>query len=542
MTIYIYFNGFWSGFHERTNAVHDLFFIDVMLRVYNDNCIVTHDINQADILIESTQTQNSLKQYKAWKHTYLFSGESYIRQDKDEYSCVLYGQRNHKNTVNVPLFVPYIHCSLGKTFQTAHSQLPITTVPKKDVLIIISNPSGHIRNKFIDKLEQSGLQITFGGNYKNNTNGPISHYYNTEEFNNIVKQHKFMISMENSQEDTYITEKVIHGIRAGTVPVYWGSNRIHDYINRDRILTLEDDIDTLITTMKAMTPAKWLDMVNNNKPFTEFGQAYTVDTIASHIRNILLPKPFPKLTYTVCICNRLFEPTRYKRLVEMCEEYAITNDMCTFISPTYKHTITDDIYSKYVRYDYMKIVYGKSVNRGDISLILNTIAAYEYIEKTFLDGTFLVLESDVIAEPSFNNFNECLNKLEGKEWSAISLGVDEGNIFDKSYCYFDGPYRRAYQIDVKTMEENTNEDLSSPSDKDVRFIRKFHTRCTDSHLFSYKGIKQMLHHFHTDTNYATPVDYYFINVLEHDMTVKYYWSSESYFHQASKTIEPSTIR
>ena len=32
----------------------------------------------------------------------------------------------------------------------------------------------------------------------------------------------------------------------------------------------------------------------------------------------------------------------------MCEEYAITNDMCTFISPTYKHTITDDIYSKYV--------------------------------------------------------------------------------------------------------------------------------------------------------------------------------------------------
>ena len=37
---------------------------------------------------------------------------------------------------------------------------------------------------------------------------------------------KFIISMENSIGDTYITEKVLHGLLADTIPIYWGTNNI----------------------------------------------------------------------------------------------------------------------------------------------------------------------------------------------------------------------------------------------------------------------------------------------------------------------------
>ena len=423
MPIKLYFNGFWGGFHEQTNAIHDKFFIDLMMRVYNNTIEVTTNPNDADVLIENTQVQQSLKHIKQWKHTYLFSGESYIHSDKDEYSCVLFGQRCHKNIVNVPLFVPYIHCSLGKSFQTEHQISKHIPIPEKDVLIMVSNSGGQVRNRFIDKIEQSGLQITFGGLYKNNTSGSIKYYYNSPEFNEIVKQHKFILAMENSEEDTYITEKVIHGIRAQTIPIYWGSKRIHDYINKERIITLtsETAIDSVIEEIKTMTPQKWFDKINQ-QPFTDFGKAYTIDTIASHIRNLLLPKKFAGLTKIIPLCNREFEPERYKRLITMFDTFEINEDMYRFICPTYKHTITDDMMKSFVPYDYMLHTYGRQIRKAEVSLTLNYRAVCEYIEATYKDGTFLILESDVYATPDLHDFNICIEKLKNKIWSAISLG------------------------------------------------------------------------------------------------------------------------
>lgn len=546
MTLKVLFTGFWGGFHDSTNAVDNRFFLDLMSKVYNEDTIVTHNIDEADVLIENTQVQDSLKYRKNWKHTFLFSGESYIRHDKDEYSCVLYGQRNHKNIVNVPPFISYVYSSLGIDFLNESQPQNKTSIPPKDVLVVISNPGGVVRNTFIDALENSGLQITFGGHYKNNTNGPITHYYNSLEFNEIVKQHKFMIAMENSEEDTYITEKVIHGIRAGIVPVYWGSKRIHDYISKERIITLNNsnEIYSAISIMKNMTDEEWLHKVNSNS-FTDFTkEQFTVEKIASQIRNIILPKEHKLLSHTVMISNKSFEPERYSRLVDMCDKHGIHEDNRKFICPTYKHLISDEDIKKYVTHDYLISSYNRCMRKGEVSLILNFKEVFEYIEKTFRDGIFLILESDANVYEDFNNFNNCLNKLQNKEWSAISLGRSTSeSLYGNSYCNCDTPYRKLHQLNTNIIVENTKEDISTPEDKDVRFLRKFHTRCTDSHLFSYKGVKQFLEYMKNDPNCGAPFDYMVMRLTEQNINFKYYWSTISYFEQSTTWgNEKSTIQ
>ena len=94
-----------------------------------------------------------------------------------------------------------------------------------------------------------------------------------------------------------------------------------------------------------------------------------------------------------------------------------------------------------------------------------------------------------------------------------------------------------------TLEENSIEDLSTPDDKDVRFMRKYHTRCTDSQLWSYNGCYQMLDIFNNIQVCDIPLDYYITETLEKNMNIKYYWSDETYFDQLSnRGLEKSTIQ
>jgi hypothetical protein len=544
----VYCHGFWSGFHERTNAVHELFFIELMKEVYNCDIHITHNINDADILIENTQITHTLRHHKKWVHTYLYSGESYIRADKDEYSCVLYGNRNHKNVVNVPLYVPYYVCSQGEHIITENKKPHITVVPSKDVLVIVSNPGGHVRNQIMEKLEQH-FSVTYAGHYKNNTNGAIPYYYNTPEFKTYVSQFKFILSMENSEEDTYITEKIAHGLVAGSIPIYWGSKRVTDYFHSERILEIQQlsEIDAVIQTMKTMTDQEWLRRVNHD-PFTEFGRTYTTKTIANHVKNVIFDRPFPNLTALYMICNPDFEPVRYQRLMEMCQALRLKEHHYKFLCPTYKHTITDTDVQKYVTANTVQKVRATPIKKSELSLYLNFKAVWEHIVASYRDGIFLVLEADAFMLPEIRNFNDCLEKLKGKIWSGINISSDGGSTIDfqPSHSFTDGilPYRDYLSSAEKIrLEQNCIEDLSTPQDKDVRFMRKYHTRCTDSQLWSYRGCCQMLEEMRKDPTCNIPLDYYIIQKLESNMSIKYYWSDETYFDQASnRGLERSTIQ
>lgn len=62
---------------------------------------------------------------------------------------------------------------------------------------------------------------------------------------NGLKDYRFSIAMENSCEDTYFTEKIIDCFFTGTIPIYWGTNKILDIFNSEGVIMLEDFIKNL---------------------------------------------------------------------------------------------------------------------------------------------------------------------------------------------------------------------------------------------------------------------------------------------------------
>lgn len=260
----LYVNNFWNGFINKTDPIHIGFFIDILTRVFNTSITISSDIETSDILLESIMNGASMITYKKWKYTFLFSGESHYSYNGntsklDLYSCILGFTRSHANYVKCPLFIPYIYCN-PSVFT------PISNVPSKPVCSIISHPSGAIRNKFINALEQI-VNISHGGKYRNNIGGPIQGSYNSGNVFNFYKGHKFNICMENRREEYYISEKIINGFKAGTIPVYWGSPNVTKYFHQDRFLELKSDsdidIEAIIRKISCITDDEYMKMVNS---------------------------------------------------------------------------------------------------------------------------------------------------------------------------------------------------------------------------------------------------------------------------------------
>jgi len=265
----IFVHGFWPGFIEKTDANNVDFFIKLFTQVFDTPVMIGNSIDECEVLLESVFSQTSLLYTKSWKYSFCFYGESkensvnICGRDRfntlSDYTCVLCGEQNHDNIVNLPLFIPYIYgCHFIDTLENPSI---LSVVPPRSVCAIISNPHGIVRNRFLDQLEKV-ISIDYAGSFRNNIpdiRNNVQCGYNSDEFNKFVSNYKFIVSMENSKDGTYITEKIIHGFNAGIIPIYWGSDHVHDYFNKERFINLENDDD--ITIQNAID--KIIFLVNN---------------------------------------------------------------------------------------------------------------------------------------------------------------------------------------------------------------------------------------------------------------------------------------
>jgi hypothetical protein len=98
--------------------------------------------------------------------------------------------------------------------------------------------------------------------------------------------------MENTKIGHYITEKIINGFRAGTIPIYWGSQHVTKYFNSKRFLIIEDTSDSsmnsVIDKMVNMSDEEYLQIVN--EPIFNIDIETVYNNAINNIKNLVFKK------------------------------------------------------------------------------------------------------------------------------------------------------------------------------------------------------------------------------------------------------------
>ena len=293
----IFINGFWSNFIEGTEINYRVFH-KLFLMIFNEK-IEIGNLSNSEILLESVFSENTYLNYKKWKYTFFFNGEpvKHILNKKfdrfkliPKYDCILtnrYTNYNYK-IINFPLFIAYIDSN--NYYKELIEHKIMNTIPEKAICAVISNDSSIERNHILNKLEKK-FHINYAGKFRNNVKR-IEGGFNNESILNFYSQHKFVICIENAKQETYITEKIINGFLAKTIPIYWGSNNITEYFNENRfinITSLEDNVvDCAINKIE--------QIINNNEEYLKIIKepifknnylARTIKDIASDVKELL---------------------------------------------------------------------------------------------------------------------------------------------------------------------------------------------------------------------------------------------------------------
>ena len=300
------------------NFFHDIDltpFLKLFTNIFNDN-IELGSIEDSDILFESLFGNKTLLYSKKWMYSFLFIGESDRRlpifinnglqnpRIKD-YSCVLKGKSRNDNTImnviNFPLFVLYSY-SFDFTYKFKKhnydenrfkSIIPSkrTNIPSKNVCVIISNGNDDEgRRFFIEELAKK-VKIDFAGNYKNNVER-VTYPNTSPEFIDFVSKYKVIITMENSKNDNYITEKILQGFAANTIPVYWGADNVLDYFNKERFIHVKsynnahinEAIDKIMLVLNDDT--KYSEMINQPIYLNNY-VTLSITTISDNVKQSL---------------------------------------------------------------------------------------------------------------------------------------------------------------------------------------------------------------------------------------------------------------
>ena len=370
----VFLNGFWEGFVERTDGVHFGVFESILSRVFEQPIQLTSSMTDADILLES-HCAPSVFSAKSWKYSIFFSGEGSmsVPDHAERYSAVLGALKTRRNHVKCPLFALYDAC----TPSVYPSQ--ITQVPPKGVCAIVSsdlNPSHaqRFRVKLVDELMSRGVQVDMGGAYKNNIGYKISGQYYEQPIIDFQSQYRVVLALENTKLDEYITEKLVNPLRAGVVPVYYGSDKSVDYVCSDRFVQVTNDIQKTVDDIQRLCSddTYWLHTVNQPPFVRPIGEL--LDRIVDDLRTCIF-------SYAVeVIGNVEKEAPRLKTLQPILDYFQVVPSTACYGDTARTHPY----FGKFK----------KSLTINEISLAINHIAL---LEKYANSGRFLLIfESDAI--------------------------------------------------------------------------------------------------------------------------------------------------
>lgn len=204
----------------------------------------------------------------------------------------------------------------GKNYLERKPELPKEYLTKKTEFcsFIYSNYRSDIERKLMFDTLSSYKKVNAAGSYLNNTNG--IRVKNKLEYE---MKHKFTIAFENSSRSGYTTEKLIGGIVANAIPIYWGNPNISKEFNTKRFINCHDydSFDKVLERVKELDTDDNLYLQTLNEPI--ISESYNVNEVRkgfdTFIRHII-DQPLEKAKRNTINPVRALLYKNHERIIE----------------------------------------------------------------------------------------------------------------------------------------------------------------------------------------------------------------------------------
>ncbi len=497
----VYCNGFWGGFKDGSDGINFTFFKHILEQVFQTEITVSESFENSDILLE-THFSTSLLTAKSWKYTLFYSGEGLhgLPPNYEKYSIVLGSIDSGKNFIPCPLFFVYEYC---KPFIYNTN---CTEYPEKDILAVVSaNHENSYRNKLIEELQMRGYSIDFGGSYKNNIGYKVGGQWYTTELLDLQKKYKLVLALENSKHNHYITEKVVNPLRAQTIPIYYGSDFIDTFINKERIVTIyENDSEKTFSEINRLLVDKeyWLQKVSSSIFLTPL--EINIEKIVNKMKQIISEKKFN----VEIICNINTESERLESLKDIIRHFQVYPSYTIWGDNTKKH-----------KYFYK---FKSTTTLPAISLAINTISCFEqYINS---DKPLLICESDCVplydVQVIENKINNIIDIIKENDIDFVFLNKGHLNNLDINI----------FKINYTDPRIVIDVDLKNTKCYETILYETNVSRCTEAFLVTPKGIKSYLDYFYSTDNHV-PIDWDLNYFFYANKNIKSCWLIPELFKQ-----------
>ncbi|WP_034445653.1 glycosyltransferase family 10 domain-containing protein [Butyrivibrio sp. AE2032] len=182
------------------------------------------------------------KEAVKWQQTWMNIYDNYAMDNVD--ISLGYGYQNNEKYLRFPAFIRFTFlpdsnlASIRKRIEEINLRRVKTDA--SGIAIVARHDQTCVRSEICDRLEKEGFPITYAGKWRNNTDKLWNKYHNHKVL--FLTDYEFNICSENMNAEGYCTEKLHECFRAGTIPIYYGSDNNPEpgMINHDAVIFWDD--------------------------------------------------------------------------------------------------------------------------------------------------------------------------------------------------------------------------------------------------------------------------------------------------------------
>jgi hypothetical protein len=207
-----------------------------------------------------------------WLLTFSMEGEGYYNQLKIDPAA--YRQNHFYSTTSYQSEIPLPYFSWAE-YNIQTPAVDFNAAIKGAAFLARNCASRNNREKIVETLQSSpNFRVDSLSTCLHNAEPPPGVHLSNK--NDVMKHYLFYLAFENQCVDDYITEKLWGPLESGTIPVYYGSPNIKEYVPTDSIIVVDDFLPNIHDL------ADYLNKVAHNQTLYNKHQAWRSQPLQEH--------------------------------------------------------------------------------------------------------------------------------------------------------------------------------------------------------------------------------------------------------------------